>query len=90
MRAPAAALCLVGLLPLLAAFTAEDCALWAQEGECANNPTFMWSDCLTACVLHAKDDDERCDAWMREGECTNNPSYIQVHCPESCQVSSPA
>jgi len=88
MRVSSAAPCFASLFVLCAAFTSEDCVRWAQEGECAQNPSFMWSDCLPACVQHAKDDDERCDIWMREGECTNNPSYIQVHCPESCQVSN--
>lgn len=62
----------------------DDCLLWQEEGECVNNPNFMWSSCSSACNSHQKDDNERCEEWAAEGECAANPSYIQLHCPESC------
>jgi len=66
----------------------ESCDEWAEkDNECLNNPTFMWSGCLGACWLHAKDDDERCAAWASHGECTSNPGYVQLHCPKSCELS---
>ena len=66
----------------------EDCDKWAsQDGECINNPNFMWTQCSSSCRSIAKDDNEKCSVWAEEGECTANPHYIQVHCPESCGFS---
>lgn len=55
------------------------CDVWAKtDGECVNNPRFMWSACLGSCLTYAKDVEDECGRWKEEGECTNNPVYIQV------------
>jgi len=61
-----------------------DCDKWAKEGECINNPNFMWTSCSSACRDFAVDTEEQCDEWAREGECSANPGYIQTHCPSKC------
>lgn len=66
----------------------ESCDVWAQtDGECINNPRFMWSTCLGSCLSVANDVDEACPGWAREGECDANPNYIQLHCPQSCGLA---
>jgi hypothetical protein len=27
----------------------EECDTWAMEGECINNPNFMWLKCISSC-----------------------------------------
>lgn len=67
----------------------DQCDFWAEhDGECVNNPRFMWSACLKSCLKFAKDDDERCQSWAREGECEANPGYIQLHCPGNCSLAA--
>jgi len=69
-------------------FTLEDCELWANDDrQCLENPNFMWLNCRSSCMRHAKDVDENCEKWAQEGECTNNPGYIQLHCPQSCNYA---
>lgn len=66
----------------------EECDDWAErDGECANNPSFMWSKCLRSCIDHSSDVDDQCESWADEGECTNNPNYIHIHCPKSCKLA---
>lgn len=33
-------------------FTEEDCILWAEDGECEENPGWMWKNCEAACTEH--------------------------------------
>ena len=61
----------------------ENCARWASEGECINNPAHLWTHCQTSCAA-SKDTDERCSRWAEEGECTANPGYVALHCHQSC------
>jgi hypothetical protein len=89
------------LIPLIVSFSlvvvsayeyfpkfSEECDGWAEkDGECVNNPNFMWSQCIRSCIDHSVDVDEQCERWAEEGECTNNPNYIQSHCPRSCKLA---
>jgi ShK domain-like len=62
-----------------------DCDLWAtRDGECLNNPGYMWTKCHSSCIEHARDLQPRCREWAEEGECTANPGYIHNNCPEAC------
>lgn len=66
----------------------EECDVWAgKDGECVNNPAFMWSKCLRSCIDQSEDDNDKCEGWAEEGECTNNPLYIHIHCPRSCKMA---
>jgi diketogulonate reductase-like aldo/keto reductase len=63
----------------------DQCDIWAEhDGECVNNPRFMWSACLGSCLEYAADIDEQCRQWAQEGECEANPGYIHLHCPGAC------
>lgn len=62
----------------------EECAAWVEEGECINNPRYLWTHCHTSCAETTRDSDERCEGWADEGECSNNPAHVAVHCHESC------
>lgn len=66
----------------------DQCDYWAEhDGECVNNPRFMWSACLGSCLKFARDVDEQCLQWAREGECEANPAYIHIHCPFNCSLA---
>lgn len=66
----------------------EQCNIWAKEDkECLNNPRFMWSACLGACIEHAEDNDKECEEWAHSKECSGNPNYIQIHCPRRCGLA---
>ncbi len=46
----------------------EMCDHWASnDGECLNNPRYMWSHCLSSCLKYAKDDNPECQTWANEG-----------------------
>ncbi len=63
----------------------ESCDYWAQhDGECVNNPKYMWHACYGSCLTHATNTEDRCESWAQEGECVNNPNYIHINCPDSC------
>ncbi len=64
------------------------CDEWAStNNECANNPRYMWSSCLTSCAKYAVNTDEDCDSFANEGECTNNPQFNHLNCPHSCGMA---
>lgn len=73
----------VDKLPTISAKEAH-CVHWSRNNECIINPSVLWSQCVTDCILTSKDDNIKCFWWTDTGECTANPRYIQVHCPESC------
>lgn len=63
------------------------CAEWAKaDNECSKNPRYMWSSCLTSCVMNTVDTDPECQEYAEQGECTNNPEYVHIHCPHSCSL----
>lgn len=75
-----------GLYPYLNFF--KECDEWAErDGQCLENPKFMWGSCLNSCIHFSRDDNEMCAKWANEGECTANSNYIQFHCPQSCQYA---
>merc|ERR1719223_1714839 len=65
----------------------DSCSLWAGQGECTKNPTYMKTNCCDAC---SKDDAEctnkndSCFAWAGKGECTTNPSWMKENCCFAC------
>ena len=80
--------CVLISFPVANGFTLEDCEVWAEnDNQCLENPYFMWLNCRSSCIQHAKDVDDNCEKWALEGECTNNPRYIQLHCPQSCNYA---
>lgn len=72
-----------------------DCALFALQGECELNPTFMLDMCAKSSAIHnagldvkkgfirMKDKRSECEGWAKEGECANNPDFMMESCPYS-------
>jgi len=65
----------------------DKCDDWAREGECINNPNFMWTQCQPSCMEFATDTEDKCPQWAKEGECSANAKYIQLNCPQACRFS---
>ena len=75
--------------------TIFECALFAVQGECELNPTYMLDMCAKSSAIHnagldvkkgfilMKDKRKECEAWARAGECTNNPDFMMESCPYS-------
>ena len=67
-----------------------DCARWARQGECQNNPGFMLTGCRASCAsceseaCHNKHDS--CRAWAEQGECSANTDFMLQTCPFACGV----
>lgn len=72
--------------------TQEDCAGWAEDGECAANQAFMLASCCESCSKQSKlagtegcrDKEADCAAWAGDGECAANPAFMLPSCCESC------
>lgn len=63
----------------------DNCDYWAKtDGECVNNPNYMWSQCHGSCMEIASDVESNCEKWAEEGECTANPVFVSIRCPEAC------
>ena len=63
----------------IAGSLASQCALWAEAGECVKNPTFMFSECGTACddqQTKARDTHAECSKWAAKGECEANAAFM--------------
>jgi hypothetical protein len=56
----------------------QDCDLWAEtDGECVNNPAFMWSACHSSCMTIAKDSDvDQCQECMSYRFCYVELSFV--------------
>ena len=67
------------------------CHIWADTGECANNPAAVIKDCpqtCGACSSACVDHDDRCRAWAADGKCdeeSDHPFMLRV-CPAICGV----
>lgn len=77
--------------------TSENCAAWAEHGECAKNSAYMRGACPKSCSACAgpveegpetscKDLNDACATWARAGECESNPGYMIVECAHSCRT----
>ncbi|KAK7482491.1 hypothetical protein BaRGS_00026308, partial [Batillaria attramentaria] len=69
----------------------DECATWAEQGECDQNPLWMGHNCRHACDrCHEPCIDihnhQQCHAWSQLGECGKNPAWMLSNCALSCQV----
>ena len=75
----------------------DRCGLWAEKGECINNPNYMLSECAVSCASCAAADDDapawtggcfdrdaECGDWSLAGECDANPNWMRANCAASC------
>jgi hypothetical protein len=65
------------LLSLAMAAAHDQCAAWAERGECASNPNFMLEKCASAC----------CATWAERGECSTIPEAMVSPCADACTES---
>ncbi|GMT17107.1 hypothetical protein PFISCL1PPCAC_8404, partial [Pristionchus fissidentatus] len=70
----------------------ECCSVWAQQGECSHNPTWMACNCRVSCghcfpqdynYGGCEDYHPSCSNWARNGECQKNPWMLE-NCRSSC------
>ncbi|KAI3413412.1 hypothetical protein GPALN_010906 [Globodera pallida] len=52
----------------------ECCSVWAQKGECQQNPGYMHAWCKASCQ----------QLWGLAGECHRNPTWMNCFCRVSC------
>mmetsp|Transcript_30320 Transcript_30320/g.45095 ORF Transcript_30320/g.45095 Transcript_30320/m.45095 type:complete len:189 (-) Transcript_30320:1658-2224(-) len=70
----------------------EECSNWADNGDCATNPTFMIAKCPVSCQScmdgpiedPCENQHADCAAWASMGECKNNPQFMLSLCARSC------
>lgn len=65
----------------------DQCPLWAQNGECKTNPSWMKENCRKSCQSCSPactDSNISCPAWAKLGECVKNPSWMKSNCRLSC------
>ncbi|ETO25077.1 hypothetical protein RFI_12067 [Reticulomyxa filosa] len=74
----------------------KDCAFWASEGECDNNPDYMKYRCAKACNtcelqtdeirFESCDDDlvDDCPLLASKGDCDKNTHWMRLNCQKSC------
>lgn len=78
----------------------EECQAWAREGECENNPAFMWEACPKSCERCSdrgtqleqslcEDGQPECSNWAQHGECDRNSDFMLQNCKLSCRVCTP-
>lgn len=75
------------------------CPVWADLGECAENPTNMKRYCPLSCGICKDpnrdtnddgddhlcvDSDAQCEFWVSRGECSANPGFMHTACAKSC------
>lgn len=63
------------------------CSVWAGNGECTRNPSYMKINCKRSCgICTARCEDSRyeCSGWANRGACARNPSYMRTYCKKSC------
>ena len=67
-----------------------DCARWARQGECQNNPGFMLTGCRASCASCESEachnTHDSCRAWAEQGECSANTDFMLQTCPFACGV----
>lgn len=69
----------------------ENCAAWADRGECEANPAWMRPNCARSCRTcgenpHCFDNNELCPEWASNGSCEENPGYMGLYCQRSCNI----
>jgi hypothetical protein len=68
---------------------ATQCAIWAEAGECINNPLAVMKECPDACGLCTtlcQDHEDSCGAWAKENQCEDNKAFMYRVCPASCGI----
>ena len=68
---------------------ATQCEIWADAGECINNPLAVMKECPDSCgvcTTVCNDHDESCKGWTKAGECETNKAFMHRVCPASCGV----
>ncbi|KAL3848273.1 hypothetical protein ACJMK2_019141 [Sinanodonta woodiana] len=74
------------------------CFVWAQRGQCEENPTFMNKECARACGpcgLKRKPGtcanmypSDKCLKWSRNGDCLTNAEWMNNYCCGTCVNSN--
>jgi hypothetical protein len=80
----------------------ENCAQWAEEGQCDTDSEYMLFMCPIACEQPDDDQncrafedpkcsDEQCDKWAEQGKCehVDYADYMRSMCPSSCKEFDP-
>ena len=65
------------------------CEIWAEAGECLNNPLAVMKECPDSCGLCStvcQDHDESCKGWAKDGQCEDNKPFMFRVCPASCGI----
>ena len=72
----------------------EQCASWAESGECDANPSFMLKECAAACATAKRRGtpvantqvQKECEGYARMGECVRNPAFMLSTCRRHCDA----
>ena len=65
------------------------CEIWADAGECLNNPLAVMKECPESCGLCktvCQDHDESCKGWAKDNQCEDNKPFMFRVCPASCGI----
>merc|ERR1719353_1997579 len=65
-------------------YNATQCQIWADAGECINNPLAVMKECPDSCGLCStvcQDHDESCKGWAKEKQCEENKAFMFRVCP---------
>uniref|UniRef100_A0A914HQA3 ShKT domain-containing protein n=1 Tax=Globodera rostochiensis TaxID=31243 RepID=A0A914HQA3_GLORO len=71
----------------------ECCSVWAQKGECQQNPGYMSAWCKASCQKCQPDYDlyqecnnrhPNCQTWTSQGQCQRNQFWMAENCRQSC------
>ena len=74
--------------------THSDCPGWTADGECYQNPGFMYKTCPLSCgvcegSMCADGNSTQCEIWKESGECLANPLAVMKECPTACGARQP-
>jgi len=68
----------------------QNCASWAQNGECTKNPAYMKPNCCKSCKSgggggsNCRDNNNNCAYWAKANYCSYN-TYVRQNCRKSCR-----
>ena len=70
-------------------FNTTQCHIWADSGQCAENPLAVMKQCPESCGVckpTCTDHHEGCRAWAFAKKCYDEPAFMLRVCPASCGV----
>lgn len=79
----------VDLHPPCADSNTTQCHIWADSGECENNPLSVIKECpetCGACTVACHDHDTSCKAWASDKKCDSDSAFMLRVCPASCGI----